>query len=316
MNSILQLKGLVIPGALQEWHVEYPKHFCVVEGSTARIPCSFTHPEFPKRVGAAHQVDRVVWCRNPQTCQRTTPAVYDSLAVRANSTSVYLGDHTGNCTLKINNFSQDERIATYRFRIETSVILDGIAWMYTGKPGVHITVTKAEVRVSSSENVVKEGGRVTLTCTANCSFHQLEVNWYRNGQALLEKGPALHLSDLTIHDTGNYTCSLATSTGKMSVPWSLVVEGSLTLIVALVVVCLAVFFLLFAGLVVARRRHAPKKASDVIVKQEVDSKPEVMGASEEVSYSAVHFKPKSSRSVRGQEDEIIYSEVSAPKLKH
>ncbi|KAJ3597434.1 hypothetical protein NHX12_000959, partial [Muraenolepis orangiensis] len=224
--------------------------------------------------------------------------------------------HTGNCTLKINNFSQDERIATYRFRIETSVILDGIAWMHTGKPGVHITVTKAEVRVSSSENVVKEGGRVTLTCTANCSFHQLEVNWYRNGQALLEKGPALHLSDLTIHDTGNYTCSLATSTGKMSVPWSLVVEGSLTLIVALVVVCLAVFFLLFAGLVVARRRHAPKKASDVIVKQEVDSKPEVMGASEEVSYSAVHFKPKSSRSVRGQEDEIIYSEVSAPKLKH
>ncbi|KAJ3597424.1 hypothetical protein NHX12_000951 [Muraenolepis orangiensis] len=286
VSVLLLLAGLVIPGALQEWHVEYPKHFCVVEGSTARIPCSFTHPEFPKRDGAAHQVDRVVWCRNHQTCQSTTPAVYDSQAATANSKFVYLGDRTGNCTLQINNLSQDEGIATYRFRFETIVILDGIAWMYTGQPGVNITVTKgdeAEVRVSSSENVVREGGRVTLTCTANCSFHQLEVNWYRNGQALLEKGPALHLSDLTIRDTGNYTCSLATSTGKMSVPWSLVVEGSLTLIVALVVVCLAVFFLLFAGLVVARRRHAPKKASDVILKQEVDSKPEVMGASEEVS---------------------------------
>ncbi|KAJ3598346.1 hypothetical protein NHX12_001856, partial [Muraenolepis orangiensis] len=250
VSVLLLLAGLVIPGALQEWHVEYPKHFCVVEGSTARIPCSFTHPEFPKGVGAAHQVDRVVWCRNHQICQGTTPAVYDSRAVRANSPSVYLGDRTGNCTLKINNFSQDERISTYRFRFDTSVP----TWRYTGQPGVNITVTKAEVRVSSSENVVREGGRVTLTCTANCSFHQLEVNWYRNGQALLENGPALHLSDLTFNDTGNYTCSLATSTGKMSVPWSLVVEGSLTLIFAVgrVVVCLAVFFLLFAGLVVAR----------------------------------------------------------------
>ncbi|CAL8299090.1 unnamed protein product [Gadus morhua 'NCC'] len=35
-------------GADPDWHVEYPDSFCVVEGSTATIPCSFTHPTVHK----------------------------------------------------------------------------------------------------------------------------------------------------------------------------------------------------------------------------------------------------------------------------
>ncbi|CAL8234031.1 unnamed protein product, partial [Boreogadus saida] len=56
-----------------------------------------------------------------------------------------------------------------------------------------------------------------------CSFHQLDVHWYRNGHALSETGPALHLSCLTNDDAGDYTCSLDPSGQKTSAPWSLVV---------------------------------------------------------------------------------------------
>ena len=80
-----------------------------------------------------------------------------------------------------------------------------------------------KVRSSVTDHVVKEGGQVTLTCTSACSFHQLDILWYRNGHALSETGPALHLSCLTNDDTGNYTCSLDSSGQKTSAPWSLLV---------------------------------------------------------------------------------------------
>ncbi|CAL8347025.1 unnamed protein product [Gadus morhua 'NCC'] len=80
-----------------------------------------------------------------------------------------------------------------------------------------------KVRSSVTDNVVKEGGQVTLTCTSACSFHQLDVHWYRNGHALSETGPALHLSSLTNNNTGNYTCSLDSSGQKTSAPWCLLV---------------------------------------------------------------------------------------------
>ena len=59
-----------------------------------------------------------------------------------------------------------------------------------------------KVRSSVTDNEVKAGGQVTLTCTSACSFHQLDVHWYRNGHALSERDPALHLSGLTNDDFG------------------------------------------------------------------------------------------------------------------
>ncbi|CAL8354501.1 unnamed protein product [Arctogadus glacialis] len=396
LSVLLLLAGPL--GADPGWHVEYPDSFCVVEGSTATIPCSFTHP-------AGHTVERVVWCHNHEFCHGTIPNVYDSSKVRADSRFLYLGDLVRNCTLKIiKTVKQDA--ATYRFRLETNGV-----W-YTGPRGVGVTVTNGEdvkvrssvtdhvvkeggqvtltctsacsfhqldvhwyrnghalsekgsalhlscltnddagnytcsldssgqktsapwslvmledeaggvvkVRSSVTDNVVKDGGQVTLTCTSACSFHQLDVHWYRNGHALSETGPALNLSNLTNNNTGNYTCSLDSSRQKTSAPWSLVVvEDEVTgkeksdwrLPVSVVSVLLAVFLLLLAGLVFAKRgrRHAQKKASDVIQKQEVDCKQEAVGASEEVSYATVHFKRNTSRSAPGPEHEIVYSEV-------
>ena len=100
--------------------------------------------------------------------------------------------------------------------------------LYSWLKNVRLTVSSTDgedvkVRSSVTDNVVKEGGQVTLTCTSNCSFHQMDVHWYRNGHALSEKGSALHLSNLTNNNTGNYTCSLYSSGQKTSAPWSMVV---------------------------------------------------------------------------------------------
>ncbi|XP_030214670.1 B-cell receptor CD22-like isoform X2 [Gadus morhua] len=306
LSVLLLLAGPL--GADPDWHVEYPDSFCVVEGSTATIPCSFTHPAVHKRTGpVVERAERVVWCHSNKYCSE--PNVYDSSNVRADSRFRYLGDLDGNCTLKIIKTVKRDA-ARYRFRFETNV--EG----YTGLRGVRVNVTNGEdvkVRSSVTDHVVKEGGQVTLTCTSACSFHQLDVHWYRKGHALSEKGPALHLSSLTNDDTGNYTCSLDSSKQKTSAPWSLIVvvdEGRYARRVAVPVVSvvLAVVLLLLAGLVFAKR-HAQKKASEVIQKQEVNCKQEAVGASEEVSYSTVHFKRNSSRSAPGPEHEIVYSEV-------
>ncbi|XP_056448575.1 uncharacterized protein LOC130384422 isoform X2 [Gadus chalcogrammus] len=314
LSVLLLLAGPL--GADPDWHVEYPDSFCVVEGSTATIPCSFTHPKVHKETGAVvDRVERVVWCPKHQICQGPTPNVYDSSNVRADSRFLYLGDLVRNCTLKIIKTVKRDA-ATYRFRFETN------GGGYTGQKGVRVNVTDGEdlkVRSSVTDHVLKEGGQVTLTCTSACSFHQLDVHWYRNGHTLSETGPALHLSCLTNDDAGNYTCSLDSSGQKTtSAPWSLVVledEGrnkcgsDWRVTVPVVSVLLAVFLFLLAGLVFAKRRRAQKKPSEVIQKQEVDCKQEAVGASEEVSYSTIHFKRNSSRSAPGPEHEIVYSEV-------
>ncbi|CAL8249827.1 unnamed protein product [Boreogadus saida] len=196
------------------WHVEYPASFSVVEGSTATIPCSYIHPKVHKWTGLVMEgVDRVVWCPNNGV------NVYDSSNLRADSRFLYLGDLIGNCTLKIiKTVKQDT--GWYRFTFNT------YSGWWTGRKGVGVTVTSGEdvkVRSSVTDNVVKEGGQVTLTCTSACSFHQVDVHWYRNGHALSEKGPALHLSNLTNDNAGDYTCSLDPSGQKPSAPWCLLV---------------------------------------------------------------------------------------------
>ena len=107
--------------------MEYPDSFCVVEGSTTTIPCSFTHP-------AGLRVERVVWCPDHPICHLTTPNVYDSSTVRANSRFLYLGDLVRNCTLKIIK-TEKQDAATYRFRFETN------GGGFAGKKGVRVNVT-------------------------------------------------------------------------------------------------------------------------------------------------------------------------------
>ncbi|XP_071395025.1 sialoadhesin-like [Centroberyx affinis] len=249
---------LLLAGALGQT-VNYPGPICAVKGSTVTIPCSFTPiKEFVqqnRRVSL--RIVRVLWCQNHLICHGSTPLVYDSNSTNNNPRYRYLGDFSRNCTLQIRNIQLRDS-ASHRFRMEA----DNSRGHFVGVRGVNVTVIDgAQMRISSSssERVVRAGSRVTLSCTAFCSFHQLDVTWYRNGHALSETGPALQLNPLTATDSGDYSCALKTGEKTRSHPYSLYVEAdgettyNLLLIGRFVVFLLAAIALTSAVFVIIKR---------------------------------------------------------------
>ncbi|XP_076745669.1 CD276 antigen-like [Maylandia zebra] len=85
--------------------------------------------------------------------------------------------------------------------------------------------TKMRIISSSDDKKLSRGETVTLLCASVCTFHQLEVTWFKDGHALSETGPSLELDFLTAEDSGNYTCALKANMETLSEPYSLQVTG-------------------------------------------------------------------------------------------
>ncbi|XP_071324929.1 polymeric immunoglobulin receptor-like [Trachinotus anak] len=208
---------LLLAGAVGQ-SVNYPTPVCAVGGSTVTLPCTFT---------PLMEIIRVVWCTNHLICHGSFPSVYDSESITNRPIDPryqYLGDMTGNCTLQIRNLQRRDS-KTFRFRMEGIIT----AGHFTGKSGVNVTVVDAtpmRIISSSNETKVTEGQTLTLICTSVCTFHQLEVAWFRDDHALPESGPALRLSALTAEDSGKYTCGLKTGQPGRSVAYTLQVEAA------------------------------------------------------------------------------------------
>ncbi|XP_031697409.1 junctional adhesion molecule A-like [Anarrhichthys ocellatus] len=212
---------LLLAGAVSQ-RVIYSDPVCGVRGSTVTLPCTFTPRKTVTEDGREVLVEiiRVVWCQNHQICSGSTPTVTDNtLQNNANNPRYrYLGDTKGNCTLQISSLKKEDD-KTLRFRMEDENKLS----FYTNQTGVRVTVDdKTQMKILSS---FKRGEAVTLTCTTECTFHQLEVTWFRDGHALTYTGPSLHLSPLKAEDSGNYTCDLKNTVGTLSHPFSLNVEA-------------------------------------------------------------------------------------------
>ncbi|XP_038568494.1 uncharacterized protein LOC119898355 [Micropterus salmoides] len=214
---------LMLTGAVGQ-SVNYPAPVCAVTGSTVTLLCTFTPLKFFIQNGreVSTEIIRVIWCQNHQLCQGSTPSVFDSSSGNNNPRYKYLGDKKGNCTLQITDVQKKDE-ATLRFRMEAN---DSRAH-FTGPPGVRVTVSDVQMQIKSSggDRELRSGENVTLYCTALCTFHQLEVTWFRDGHALSESGPALHIIPLTARDTGKYTCGLKTSVSSLSLPYSLQVKA-------------------------------------------------------------------------------------------
>uniref|UniRef100_A0A3Q0S7I9 Ig-like domain-containing protein n=1 Tax=Amphilophus citrinellus TaxID=61819 RepID=A0A3Q0S7I9_AMPCI len=203
----------LLAGAVGQTVIYSFTSICAVNGSTVTLLCSFTPLKSFNESGreVPLKLVRVRWCQNHEFCFVDTPSVYDSKSTNNNSRYQYLGDMKTNCTLQIRDVQERDE-ATFRFRMEA----DNVAGHFTNTTGVNVRVDKKFCRSET----------VTLLCTSLCTFHQLEVTWYKDGHALSETGPSLHLSPLTAENSGNYTCALKASMNTLSEPYSLQVETS------------------------------------------------------------------------------------------
>uniref|UniRef100_A0A669CS51 Ig-like domain-containing protein n=1 Tax=Oreochromis niloticus TaxID=8128 RepID=A0A669CS51_ORENI len=198
---------------------------CAVRGSTVTLPCTFT-PRKSFDDGGKEvplKIVRVRWCKNHEICQGGTPSVFDSNSANRDPRYQYLGDMKTKCTLQIRDVQQGDS-ATFRFRMEA----DHPEGHFTNRTGVTVRVddsTKKRIIRSSDDKKFCRGETVTLLCASVCTFHQLEVTWFKDGHALSETGPSLHLCPLTAEDSGNYTCALKKNMETVSEPYSLQVTA-------------------------------------------------------------------------------------------
>uniref|UniRef100_A0A8C9XFN5 Ig-like domain-containing protein n=1 Tax=Sander lucioperca TaxID=283035 RepID=A0A8C9XFN5_SANLU len=200
--------------------VNYPDPVCGVKGSTVLLSCSFNTLKSVNGREVLIEIIRVVWCKNHEICKGLTPSVYDSKSNINNPRYRYLGDKKGDCTLQISDL-QKEDDATFRFRMEAN----NVRATFTERSGVRVTVVDGDqmkIRSSRDDGEFKRGEAITLSCSAAiCTIYQLKVTWFRDGHALSETGPALHLSNLTAKDSGKYTCGLKKNERTLSIPYSL-----------------------------------------------------------------------------------------------
>ncbi|KAI5616018.1 sialoadhesin isoform X2, partial [Silurus asotus] len=99
-----------------------------------------------------------------------------------------------NCSLRITNLRESDA-QTYRFRFHTDQS------KYTGKPGVSLSVTDLEVKVSSWSK--------TLSCITTCALSNNPTYiWYKNGQSVSYK----YINYLYLYDgddnAGSYSCAV------------------------------------------------------------------------------------------------------------
>ncbi|XP_051812743.1 V-set and immunoglobulin domain-containing protein 2-like [Acanthochromis polyacanthus] len=327
---------VLLAGAVAQ-NVNYPvRPVCAMKGSTVTLPCTFTYKEIAEKNGrnVSMQIVRVLWCKNHEICQGTTPSVYDSESETNSRRFQYLGDKKGNCTLQISNVQMEDN-ATFRFRMEANVPVQN----FTGKIGVNVTVnnnSKMRINSSSDAGETRGGETVTLRCTSECSFYPLAINWSKDGLILPESGPVLRIGPVTAKDSGNYTCALKNKPNTGCMPYSMQVKEAkadvnLPLIVGVVFgVLLAVITLILVFFIIRRRRvvtvdqidvggETEEKHRDYIYSnimpsaelEEVYDRPQTSRAVEDVSYAAVQFKHnKQKRQMQEAEDSTVYSSVA------
>ncbi|CAM4468241.1 unnamed protein product [Leuciscus chuanchicus] len=176
----------------QDWGVNYsPSYVCALKGSTVKISCTLTYPDgyklktafWTKTVGESPDL-----CSDPQKRR----------GIQCNRED----KHTSSITLTAVT-EADKHIYYCRFTT------DKAEGKWTGIPGVQLDVTDLQVE---TQQRVKEGDSVTLTCKSSCSLpEQTTFIWYRNTQIFTEgivKVNQLHLWSVSRSDAGYYRCAV------------------------------------------------------------------------------------------------------------
>nr|XP_055062382.1 B-cell receptor CD22-like [Misgurnus anguillicaudatus] len=175
----------------QGWGVNYsPSYVCALRGSTVKITCTIKYPY-------GHVVNKVFWTNTPygeppDLC--LDPENRRGVQCHSENKDTY--------SITLTDVTEaDKHIYYCRF------ITDQEGGKYTGVPGVQLDVTDLQVETNQR---VKEGDSVTLTCKTTCSLtEETTFIWYRNTQ-IFTKGiktlNQLHLQSVSRDDSGVYRC--------------------------------------------------------------------------------------------------------------
>eukprot|EP00063_Salmo_salar_P082136 XP_014056971.1 PREDICTED: B-cell receptor CD22-like isoform X2 [Salmo salar] len=218
---ILQLSLLTLlslPGTLaQTWSVWYRDRdrttvICASKGSSVVLDCTYSHP-------AAQIVRRKIWFTPRGNTKldgsQQGDGVYNTSGVimprYSGRTEFY--DQDNNCTLKLNNVTEDDR-GRFFFRFEANgpgQLHQG----FTGSWGVDLTISVLSLKLNEN-GPVKERDHVTLACTSTCNPPQMEFLWFKDGRPLpgvsSVHGGQYPLGPLSPNDTGSYSCGLGQGT--------------------------------------------------------------------------------------------------------
>ncbi|XP_053085332.1 uncharacterized protein LOC128317451 [Pangasianodon hypophthalmus] len=170
--------------------VTYPeKRVCVLEGSSVEFAGSYSHPS-DQRVSKAFWHSHKDFQDLKQETQFTNRVEY----VNKNRS----------CTLKMNQLTKKDS-GEYCLRLAYND-----KGLFSGRPGVVLSVTDLQVRVSHSAVASEGQTRVTLSCIASCTLsNNPTYMWYKNGQPVtnkLTKRNKLYLN--SSEDAGDYSCAV------------------------------------------------------------------------------------------------------------
>uniref|UniRef100_A0A3B4ZBA0 Ig-like domain-containing protein n=1 Tax=Stegastes partitus TaxID=144197 RepID=A0A3B4ZBA0_9TELE len=187
---------------LLTYRVRYRRqHICAVKGSSVVFRCSFFYPD-------GERVQTVKWGHERHSIY-AGPFIYDSELNNASSRFEYIGNRHHNCSLKIHQVEHNDA-GKYTFRFTTDS--RGGKWTGGGGPTLKIIDLSMVVSKPNGKETMKEGDSVNLTCVNSCDKLSSEFTWFKNGENITE-GPVLHLRNMSVTNSGNYTCSLKSHTG-------------------------------------------------------------------------------------------------------
>uniref|UniRef100_A0A3Q3E104 Ig-like domain-containing protein n=1 Tax=Labrus bergylta TaxID=56723 RepID=A0A3Q3E104_9LABR len=169
------------------WRVTYSSlQICAYKGSTVEMNCTFTYPERTK--GEVNSLQKTFWLRKDGFH-------YKDVETDSEYSGRVKNICDGNkCTLRITNLRETDS-TVYRFGFITNKD------SYSGRPGVTLSVTDLQVKVSRPHKAL------LFQCLSGLSS-QTSYIWFRNGQKL-KHSTSSYYSPEQLLQTDSYSCALS-----------------------------------------------------------------------------------------------------------
>nr|XP_046229886.1 uncharacterized protein LOC124050932 isoform X2 [Scatophagus argus] len=164
------------------------RRICAFKGSSVDISCTYNSVVYP--------VKSKLWFSPGRSLQWQSPSQLDS-----QRRVQVLDEGGGRSTLRISDLRESDS-AEYKFRFKSSQHHE----RFTGSPGVTLSVTDVQVKVSRS-GVSQSSNSAELKCHSRCPRpKRLHYIWYKNGQKI--EGQTSRLYSVSSGPADSFSCAV------------------------------------------------------------------------------------------------------------